>query len=540
MGMFTLLQQVLSQILFFSATSILCYLVGSVIYNLYFSPLAKYPGPFWAKVSSLPSFYYTFTGYRHIWIWQCHQIYGDTFRYRPDGVIINNPSGYRGIYGNKANVKKGKLYEVAPRNPYHFSTLNTVDRAAHDRKRRILNAAFSDKAIKSAEDFIIKHVDRWCQLLVEDVDSTGWTPAKNMKDITNYLTFDIMGDLAWGKSFELKEPNEDNPLREIPHIISGYLKFFYPLIQSPFLNVWVWLKFRGLNSILERISPPEVKQFHKFVNDTLVERTELEKLRKQGSEENMRKDTFHYLYHAEDPDTGKPAYTMESLYAEAELLILAGADSTGLAIRSFLFYITRNPRAYTRITKEIRTTFGLVDEIKSGQNLSSCYYMRACIDEAMRLTPPGPSESPREVLEGGMEIDGQFFPAGTILGSGEWALFRNEECFGDPGTFRPERWIVDEAGGVSAESVALAQSAFVPFSIGTGSCAGQKLAILELQLTIARLLFLVDLKTPKGNSLGGGAPELGWGRRDRNQYQVADTYMSQTNGPLVQFSKRHI
>lgn len=50
--------------------------LGSAIYSLYFSPLAKYPRPFCAKISSWPNSYHSLGGDRHIWLWQCHQIYG--------------------------------------------------------------------------------------------------------------------------------------------------------------------------------------------------------------------------------------------------------------------------------------------------------------------------------------------------------------------------------------------------------------------------------------------------------------------------------
>ena len=46
------------------------------VYNLFFSPLANVPGPFFAKVSGLPSYYQALKGDLHLWIWQCHQIYG--------------------------------------------------------------------------------------------------------------------------------------------------------------------------------------------------------------------------------------------------------------------------------------------------------------------------------------------------------------------------------------------------------------------------------------------------------------------------------
>ena len=47
-----------------------------VYYRLYLHPLAKYPGPFRAKVSDLPSFYYTSKQDRHVWLLRLQQEYG--------------------------------------------------------------------------------------------------------------------------------------------------------------------------------------------------------------------------------------------------------------------------------------------------------------------------------------------------------------------------------------------------------------------------------------------------------------------------------
>jgi hypothetical protein len=41
------------------------YLVSTTIYNLYFHPLAKLPGPFWARVSN-----------RHLWLLSLQERYG--------------------------------------------------------------------------------------------------------------------------------------------------------------------------------------------------------------------------------------------------------------------------------------------------------------------------------------------------------------------------------------------------------------------------------------------------------------------------------
>jgi hypothetical protein len=47
-----------------------------IAYRLLFHPLAKYPGPLLAKVTSWYDFYYTVKGDRHIEIWRLHEIYG--------------------------------------------------------------------------------------------------------------------------------------------------------------------------------------------------------------------------------------------------------------------------------------------------------------------------------------------------------------------------------------------------------------------------------------------------------------------------------
>jgi hypothetical protein len=43
-----------------------------------------------------------------------------------------------------------------------------------------------------------------------------------MSELVDYLSFDIMGDLSFGKSLDVKEPG-DNPFKAIPHTIAGYL-----------------------------------------------------------------------------------------------------------------------------------------------------------------------------------------------------------------------------------------------------------------------------------------------------------------------------
>ncbi|MCJ1246970.1 hypothetical protein MMC30_004181 [Trapelia coarctata] len=349
------------------------------------------------------------------------------------------------------------------------------------------------------------------------------------------LLLDILGELCFGRSFGLKEPGE-NPLKAIPHAVTSYASFMYPITQSPMLEVWLWLKPRGLNYLLEWMAPREVRDYYSFVKASVAERTDLE-TRLQNEQKNQRRDIFHYLFQAKDPYTGEPAYSPDELDAEANMLIIGGFDTAAVALCGFFSYLTRNPRVQAKLVAELHQIFTCISDIRSGPALSSCVYLRACIDEALRMCPPGVSEFVREVLPGGTEVAGEFFPAGVRLGTANWAINHHESFFPDPYVYRPERWIVDPDAGVMAEEVARARSCVHPFSAGPANCVGKSLALMELMITVGRVLYGMEVRAEPGSRLGEGAPELGWGRRNRNQYQVGDAYISLRDGPMLQFKR---
>ncbi|KAG9231089.1 benzoate 4-monooxygenase cytochrome P450 [Amylocarpus encephaloides] len=507
-----------------------CYLITSTIYTAFLGPLSKYPGPFLAKISALPSWYYSLKGTRHMWIWQCHQTYGDIVRFHPNGLLFNSTTAYRAMNGAKANVRKGTFYDVWTRTAGSLNTLNTTDRGIHARKRRILNAAFSDSTIRSAEAFIIKHVDRWCELL-QGEDGEDWGSPKNMADQCDNLMFDTMADLSFGNSFEIKEPGE-HPLRNVPKFIHGFVAFNWAIGQSPFVELWVWLKPRGLDTLLNRFSPKGVLAYLEFTRTCMKERAELETSQANELEEDKRKDLFHYLFKAEDPETGTP-YTEEEVVSEAGLLIVAGSDTCSVVLSGFFFYLTQNPEVYEKLTAEIRGKFSSVNEIRAGGPLASCQYLRACIDEALRMCPPIPSDLPRVTLKGGAKIDNEFIPGGVRISSAIWSLHYNEEYFSDPFTFRPERWIVSEK--VRLEDVSRANSALLPFSYGPGNCVGQRLAMMELSIILARTLFLMDVTVDRNGPGTMRGTEL---EESKGLFAAKSLYIFQREGPIVRFKRR--
>jgi cytochrome P450 len=253
--------------------------------------------------------------------------------------------------------------------------------------------------------------------------------------------------------------------------------------------------------------------------------------------EASRLDKFHFLCAAQDPVTGE-RYSENSLKAEAIMLIVAGSDSVSSPLSGFWFYISRNQSAYEKLKAEIRSTFKSPNDITNDSKLASCAYLFACIEETLRMVPAGTSEMPREVLPGGTTINGEYFPPGVVVGCCNWAMGRNEEVFGDPSRFRPERYLPSEARGVTIEDVNRIKSCYHPFLLGPTNCPGKSIAMAEIALVIAKTLYRLDLRAVPVGGLGAGHPRLGLGRREKGQYQIMDAYIAVRDGPVLQFKPR--
>jgi hypothetical protein len=134
----------------------------------------------------------------------------------------------RQIYGpGKVNVKKGWWYNVFPAVSNEWTTHSTIDREYHAYRRRIMSHAFSDKAIRNSEDFILENLRKWTKLLSAPKSTgkdDGWSEKRNLARWATYLGFDIMGDLAFGRTFDCigSEAN-----RWIPDLILGATGFVY-------------------------------------------------------------------------------------------------------------------------------------------------------------------------------------------------------------------------------------------------------------------------------------------------------------------------
>lgn len=505
------------------------YLLLLTIYRLAFHPLAKYPGPVLAKITDWYSVYHAWKGDRHLEFWRCHEKYGPVVRFGPNSLSINTNTALKTIYGHKSNVQKSQFYSVFPPTKDTVNTHTSIDKGQHARKRRVLSHAFSDGAIKSMEKYILGNVRSFCEALGSGPQTASekglakgqWSVAQNMSDWCNYLTFDVMGDLCFGKAFEMLEHHENH---HVINLLGNAAHMHLILGTNPGITSL------GFNKVLFRSIYKKRMQYMAYSRAQVAERTKL-------GVDTDRKDFFYYLLNARDPETGK-GFTTPELWGESNLLIIAGSDTTSTALAGAFFYLVHNPATLDKLSREITSTFSDIEEVHSSPTLNSCTYLRAVIDEAMRMSPPVGGILPREVLPGGLEVDGLFIPQGVEIGTPHYALHHNPEYYPEPFTFKPERWIVGSSPTVTREAVDRTQSAFCPFSIGPRGCIGKGIAYVELMTSLARAVYLYEMRVAPGTTLGEGNPDLEWGRQRKNEFQLRDSFTSMKDGPYVEFRKR--
>lgn len=449
---------------------------------------------------------------------------GPYVRYAPQRLNINNTQALRDVYSGSKNFAKSGNYRVLRHGA--ANTLTMINKAEHARRRRIISQGVSDAALRAHEPTIMAHIKK-CFIAVADSDEKslgllqpiseqeeGWSQPRNMSDWFNWLTFDIMGDVIFGIRYNLLGSAAH---RAIPVAIEDSNVRVSVLLQSPIirqigrLDRWLFPKaiearnqfLRFVAGLVDQVMKPEC---------TPVART-----------------VVSVLKSSIDPVSCDRLSSKEIL-AESTTLCVAGADTSSTALAAIFYYLSQNRRVYRRLRKEVRDAFEHEDEIKSGPILGKLSYLRACIDESLRMSPPAGSSLFREVLPGGATVDGHRFPPGVEIGVPIYGIHHNAAYYPQPFEYRPERWLNGECGN-STESVEEAHAAFCPFSIGTRSCVGKSMAMVELSLAVAFAMFSFDLKVADERQTLKGFGHQG-------EFPTEDHITGSKYGPLIQWRPR--
>ncbi|KAJ4408646.1 hypothetical protein N0V82_009661 [Gnomoniopsis sp. IMI 355080] len=511
LGLLTL--QSLWTLIAHATTLLITYGVLLFGYRLVLHPLRGYSGPFLAKLSSAYAGFYAATMSLHIRTRQDHLKYGPVLRSGPNKLVFSSIEALQDIYLND-RLLKSFAYKYTAATPGVYGVFNVIDKSIHRYKRKLIGQAISERSMRIFEPVMQEQITLFLQLLLSS--SSNASPV-NMTTNVKRLTFDMTSLLAFGHNLKTQTDPKHRPLITAQTAGSHRSNMF---MQFPFL-------YRTkIFSLLEIFASDQVLAYFHSIESLIAARV--------AEPKHVRHDLYSLIVDEMNPDGN---YLQDSgIRAEAAFFLPAGADTTSALLCAALFYLSRTPGPYAKLVHEIRTSFDSGDDIKIGPKLSSCKYLRATIDETLRISPPGPGTLWREqpsTDKRPLVIDGHLIPPGIQVGISIYALHHNEEYFPDPFNFLPERWLAPDQSRFTPD-------AFVPFSIGSRGCAGKAMAYAQSSLVLARVLWYFGFEAAPGplGKIGGGDPALGEGRAREHEFQLYDVISAAHDGPVLVFQPR--
>jgi len=237
---------------FFSVFYITGLFSSTICYRLFLHPLKAFPGPVANKLGNL--FFSAQLGNADAYkkVLALHDQYGDFVRIGSSDLSIIHPKAVNVIYGTGTRCLRAAFYNGDPLP----SMISCRDRLAHDKRRRVWSPAFSDRALKGYAQRIKVYDD---QLLSKLKNASSAADSVNVSKWFNYYSFDVMGDLAFGKPFGMLECDQQHWAVSLMNTGLEALAFLFP----------IWL-FRVLVAIPGLLRDHE--KIVEFCNDQLEER----------------------------------------------------------------------------------------------------------------------------------------------------------------------------------------------------------------------------------------------------------------------------
>ncbi|KAF2677430.1 benzoate 4-monooxygenase cytochrome P450 [Lentithecium fluviatile CBS 122367] len=432
----------------------------------YLHPLARFPGPPLAAISNFPYSKSYLGGRQPYDFLALHEKYGPVVRTAPNELSFSTPEAWRDIYGQRnghQTFTKTAFYDGGSFANQASSIVTERDPSKHRNMRKYLANAFSDRSLKDQEHLIAGVIDAF----VEQIGHHGRDKI-NLMTWFNLMTFDVIGELAFGKSFGGVDSGKVHEWIAIVLASMGQASFSDTLARFPLLG-----------KIYMRIRPGWLKSLTE--GSKTHETYTLDLVSKRIAAKTDRKDFMTSILDSRE----EYGISEVQLAAHASDFVIAGSETTATCLATVMYYVLHAPEIESKMRHEIRSAFASYDEIdaKSAAKLS---FVHAVCLEALRVYPPLPLGLPRTVPAGGDTVGGIYVPEATTVYVSPFAASMSSLSFDDPWQFRPERWLQ------ASETDIL--DASQPFSMGTRACLGRSLAWMELHTCLAKMYYRYDFE----------------------------------------------
>ncbi|XP_031476983.1 cytochrome P450 86B1-like [Nymphaea colorata] len=453
--------------------------------------------PVWPVVGMLPSMIWALRDNTYEWITDVVIRQGGTFTFNGpwftnlNCVVTSDPR-------NLEFLLKAKFWSF-PKGEYFRNCLHDLlgdgifnaDDEPWQMQRKTASLEFHSGKFRKLTASTVGNLVYQRLLPVLDAYAENGAPL-DLQDVLLRLTFDNVCMVALGVDSGCLKPG----LPEIP-----FAKSFEEATEMTTIRFLtptaIWKAMRFLNIGPERRLKQSVLHVKDYADSVI-------KVRKAETalEGGEKSDLLSVIMRLKDEE-GSP-YSDKFLRDICINFILAGRDTSSVALSWFFWLLEQNPAVEEKILDEIHRIVAARESSKAEKEGSSkvvltaeevkkMEYLHAALSEALRLYPSVPVDH-KEVRED------EIFPDGTVLKKGTKVIYaiysmgRMESIWGkDCREFKPERWIRD--GRFMSESA----YRFTAFNGGPRLCLGKDFAYYQMKQAAAAIISRFRVRVVPGH-----------------------------------------
>jgi cytochrome P450 len=393
----------------------------------------------------------------------CARHYGDPFTVRWSGygtfVMLADPEAIKDVFrGDPHALHSGEGNEFLAETVGKTSVL-VLDEEPHARQRRVLLPPLKGERMRA-----FFHAMQTATLAAIDVWPVG-RPIRMLEPMQD-ITLRVMLQVVLGL-------HSDGQLDEFARLVQGVLKYGrsrYSLILVKVLPLEMLRRMPWL---------PYYRQMRDLDRALFALIEERRRLPAAERGDDILADLLTATH-----EDGKPLSEREVRDALVTL-ILAGHDTTSIALAWALEQIVPRPDVVERIIDELRRTTG--GDPPRADQLRRLEYLDAAIRESLRVRTNLPFVT--RVTKRPFVAAGRDYPAGIAVCPCSHLVHHRADLYPEPEQFRPARFLERR----------YAAHEWLPFGGGNRMCLGMTFALYEMQVVLSTLFTRVRLERPSGS-----------------------------------------
>lgn len=301
--------------------------------------------------------------------------------------------------------------------------------------------------------------------------------AFNFSELARAISSNLICRIAFGKRYD-EDGGEMRRFYELLHEVQSLMATFF---VSDYFPDFKWVdKVAGLVDRLD-LTCEKLDCFYQELIDEHFDRN-----RKDLEEE----DVLDVLIKLKEEKSCSIELTWDHIKALLMDIFIAATESTAASMVWVMTALMKTPQTMHKVQSEIRNSTGKKGKVDE-DDLPNLHYLKAVINETMRLYPPAPLLVPRESIERCI-LEGYEIPPKTVVYINAWAIARDPECWENPDEFVPERFLNSNLD-IKGQDFEV-----IPFGSGRRICPGISMGLVDLSLTVANLLYSFDWELPLG------------------------------------------